>query len=292
MNPPDQGDRVTTIAEDDRRGASELARAALEAIAEACEQGSPDPAGVDQAMELAARLSGCRPAMAPLRNLTVDWLEQMSACREQPAAWLKTGAHRARQLVQDSRDAISRIAVHTLAHLASRATLMTHSHSSTIRGLAEAASGRGRYFHWLVTRSEPGHEGLDLAMALARLGHSVAVLTEAQIPLLMPQADVVVVGADAVLATGELVNKVGTHLLALAAAEQKRPFLCLCESFKFSDLDRFEPEPHDPGELRLPRQPGITGFNFTFDSTPPRLVSGWITEAGMQINRSAVNPWE
>lgn len=292
MSPIDVGDRVATIAVDDRRGASELARAALEAIAEACEQGTPDRAGVEGAMDLATRLQACRPAMAPLRNLTRLWMEPMAACRERPEIWLKTGARRARQLLQDSRDAVNRIAVHTLAHLASRATLMTHSYSSTIRGLAEVASGRGRHFHWLVTRSEPGHEGLDLAQALARLSHSVAVLTEAQIPLLMPQADVVLVGADAVLATGELVNKAGTHLLALAAAEQKRPFLCLCESFKFSDLDRFEPEPHDPGQLALPHQPGITGFNFTFDSTPPRLVSGWITEAGMQINRSAANPWQ
>ena len=49
---------------------------------------------------------------------------------------------------------------------------------------------------------------------------------------LFDQADAVLVGADALLADGTLVNKAGTYLLALAAKDQNVPFWVCAESFK------------------------------------------------------------
>jgi len=292
MNRTDVEAQVDAIAADHRKGASELARDALEIIAHACTEAAQDRDGIEQVTALARALGECRPAMAPVRNLSGRWLAQMTDSDGDPAAWLTQGAQAARRLQDESRDAVTRIALHCLAHLTSRTTLMTHSRSSTVRELARVAARRNRRIHWLITRSEPAHEGLELALELAEMDHTAAVLTEAQIPLVIREADVVVMGADSVLATGELVNKAGTHLMALAAMEQHCPFVCLCESFKFSDLQVFDPEPHAIGELALPRHAGITGFNFTFDRTPPQLVSAWITEDGLQINRSAANPWQ
>jgi translation initiation factor 2B subunit (eIF-2B alpha/beta/delta family) len=292
MNRPDFRRHIQTIAGDSRKGASELARDALEIIAGACAEATETADGIEAVTDLARALSECRPAMAPLRNLTRRWLAQMADHAADSPGWLAQGRETARHLQTESRNAVTRIAQHGLAHLAGRTTLMSHSRSSTVRELARAATRRGRRIHWLITRSEPAREGLDLALELAELDHTVAVLTEAQIPLVIREADAVVVGADSILATGELVNKAGTHLLALAAMEQHCPFVCLCESFKFSDLSTFDPEPHPVSELDLPHHAGITGFNFTFDKTPAPLVSAWITEDGLQVNRSAANPWQ
>lgn len=291
MNLIDWHAQVDVIARDEKMGASELAREALNLIAQVCQEAPPGDDAVTQVQALARALAQCRPAMAPLRNLSLRWLAQMESQRGAPAQWLATGAEQAEQLKHTSLEAVSRIARQALSQLPPGCTLMTHSRSSTVRALAQAACKRGRRHHWLVTRSEPDHEGLQLARELAESGHSVAVITEAQIPLLLAQVDFVVVGADAMLANGDLVNKAGTHLLALAAAAARRPFLCLCESFKFSDQSHFDPEPHGLEPLGLPDHPAITGFNFTFDRTPPRLVSAWLTETGLTVNPSARVPW-
>ena len=287
MDRTDWREKVEAIARNPEKGASELAREALGLIAEACQETPPAHQGVAQVQALARTLSECRPAMAPLRNLALRWLSRMEASEGPPEAWLAKGQAQAQAMAAASLEAVSQIARQALLQLPPRCTLMTHSRSSTIRTLAQAGAKRGRRFHWLVTRSEPDHEGLRLARELAELGHSVAVLTEAQIPLVLAEVDVVVVGADTVLANGNLVNKAGTHLMALAAAAARRPLLCLCESFKFSDQTQFEPEPHGLEALQLPDHPAITGFNFTFDQTPPHLVSAWLTESGLTVNPSA-----
>jgi glycosyltransferase involved in cell wall biosynthesis len=123
------------------------------------------------------------------------------------------------------------------------------------------------------------------------------------LPLLQqmrPNARVVIVGADRVTARGDVCNKIGTYLKALAAHDNGVPFYV---ALPLSTLDRTV---HDgvaeiPIEHRSPRevthiigrdaQGGLTevqlvpdgspALNPAFDVTPARLVTGLITEQGV-----------
>ncbi|WP_158227234.1 translation initiation factor eIF-2B [Mangrovitalea sediminis] len=281
---------IDRVSNDHVRGASELARLALDGL-RTCALETPSPSR--QVLEATGQaLRDCRPAMAPIRNLMQQWLDRISADPATDEAWLLAAAAHAENLCLSSKTAVRRIALLACRLLPSGWTLMTHSLSSTVLALANARHKRKTRQQWLVSRSEPEQEGLELARRLAALEQSVLVFTEAQGGLIMRDANVLVVGADAILANGDLINKSGTYLLALAAADQGVPVLCLCETFKYSDSNDFDPEPHALDHLSLPASQWISGYNFTFDRTPAKLISAVLSEDGLSINRCAQVPWQ
>jgi len=99
--------------------------------------------------------------------------------------------------------------------------------------------------------------------------------------------DVVAVGADRVTANGDVVNKIGTYPLALAAARAGVPFIVAAPE---STLDAGTPdgwhveiEERDPGEVLSwggvrSTPPGASAFNPAFDVTPAELVTAVVTE--------------
>ena len=124
--------------------------------------------------------------------------------------------------------------------------------------------------------------------------------------------DLVIVGADRVAYTGDVANKIGTYLKALAAADNGVPFYVALPSSTFDwqlrDGVRDIPiEQRDGAEVRLIEGLALAGpasgelaevlltpeaspaANFAFDVTPARLVTGLITERGIcAANEDAV----
>ena len=113
------------------------------------------------------------------------------------------------------------------------------------------------------------------------------------------QVDICIVGADRVTRTGDVANKIGTYLKALAAFDNGVPFwvalphstldLSIADGVAGIEIeDRGEGEvthmtgPDEAGVLRRVRvvAPGSPAANPGFDVTPARLVSGLITERG------------
>ena len=153
---------------------------------------------------------------------------------------------------------------------------MTHSISSTVRNVFLELKHVDAHNHVIVTESRPGDEGKMLAEFLAEIRVQTTYITEAQIDLWMPNADKVVVGADAVLADGSVINKCGTNLMALSARYHGIPFYVCAESFKQSANNDYELETMDPSELNL----GIAGVNVSntyFEEVPAELITEWIS---------------
>jgi methylthioribose-1-phosphate isomerase len=111
--------------------------------------------------------------------------------------------------------------------------------------------------------------------------------------------DVVMVGSDRTTSRGDVANKIGTYLKALAAYDNKIPFYSVFPSSSFdmriSDgLTEIPVEERDPGEVTT-----VSGFikgsietvricpedciavNYSFDVTPARYITGLITEKGI-----------
>lgn len=113
------------------------------------------------------------------------------------------------------------------------------------------------------------------------------------------RVDIVIVGTDRVTANGDVANKIGTYLKALAAHDNGVPFYV---ALPFSTIDwtlddgrKIPIEERAPSEvLRIQGQtadgtvvdaaicaPGSPAANPAFDVTPARLVTGFITERGV-----------
>lgn len=282
---------IAEIRDDRTRGASELARRALELLAEAARTLPAVDALELRAdlLTLAGELSAVRPNMAPIRNLLRRWRESSTPPVDLNLAIARDlAAERAETLVAASRRAVTECAVHAARLLGPGRTVMTHSLSATVTEICRLLKDDG--LRMIVTEARPLGEGRQLAERLSAWRVPTTCITDAQIGLFVAQADAVLVGADSVLADGTVVNKAGTYPLALAARDRGVPFHVCCESFKWRAPDEPVPELEEmaAAELGMPDWPAVTVRNVYFDLTPARLVSAWIDETGTR--RSPAEP--
>jgi translation initiation factor eIF-2B subunit delta len=85
----------------------------------------------------------------------------------------------------------------------------------------------------------------------------------------------VVVGADAVLADGSVLNKCGTNLMALSANYHNVPVYVCAETFKQSANNHYELEKMDPNELKV-NIAGVSVSNTYFEKVPVDLITAWV----------------
>jgi methylthioribose-1-phosphate isomerase len=142
-----------------------------------------------------------------------------------------------------------------------------------------------------LTAWELGHEGVPHTVVADNAGGHL---------MQRGQVDLVIVGCDRVTARGDVCNKIGTYLKALAAFDNRVPFLVAMPTSTL-DLTLADGLAEIPIEERSPREvthlagrladgrmaevkitpDGSAAANPAFDVTPARLVSGLITEHGL-----------
>ena len=165
-----------------------------------------------------------------------------------------------------------------------------------------AAYDSGIDVHVWVDETRPLNQGARLtAWELGRHGVKHTVITDNAGGHLMQHGlvDLVIVGTDRTTYTGDVANKIGTYLKALAAKDNDVPFYVALPSSTFdwhiSDGVRQIPiEERDPEEIRYVQGATASGLtnvlvppidspvgNYAFDVTPARLVTGFITERGI-----------
>jgi methylthioribose-1-phosphate isomerase len=155
--------------------------------------------------------------------------------------------------------------------------------------------------HVWVDETRPRNQGASLtAWELGERGVPHTVIADNAGGQLMREGrvDAVIVGCDRVAMNGDVANKIGTYLKALAARDNRVPFIVACP---VSTIDPLAPdgaaipiEARDPAEvasirgrapdgrvldLRLLPE-GSPAFNPAFDVTPARLVDSLLTEHG------------
>jgi translation initiation factor eIF-2B subunit delta len=167
-------------------------------------------------------------------------------------------------------------------------TVMTYSYSSGVVELLSRLKPRRA----IVSEARPLNEGLKTARQLRAAGIPMTLITEAQMALFVQVADAVVVGADTILENGDFINKIGTRLLALAAQDASVPFYAVGETLKVmapSEPLRGAPEEGKAKEVSAERWLEVR--NVYFEVTPARLVTAYITDAGIlrpdQVRRFA-----
>jgi methylthioribose-1-phosphate isomerase len=220
------------------------------------------------------------------------------------------------QICDSDVEQCRRIGVHGLAMLRESApasgrplNVLTHCNAGWLAcvdwGTALApiylAHDAGIPVHVWVDETRPRNQGAALtAFELGAHGVAHTVIADNLGGLLMQrgQVDLVLVGSDRTTATGDVCNKVGTYLKALAAHDNEVPFhVALPSSTIDWSLERGEDIPiEERSALELTHITGIDSggsittvrltpegspaLNLAFDITPARLVSTLITERG------------
>ena len=186
--------------------------------------------------------------------------------------------------------------------------VMTHCNAGWLatvdRGTAlapvYAAHDAGIPVHVWVSETRPRNQGLLTAWELEQHGvpHTLIADNAAGLLLRQGKVDAVIVGADRVAANGDVANKVGTYLKALAAADNGIPFYVAAPrstiDFACADGAHIPIEERDGDELRLLH--GVDGrgvpsalrqlpageddANPAFDVTPGWLVRAIVSERG------------
>ena len=226
-----------------------------------------------QLRQAGSELAHARPAMAALAGAVGRILSAANG--------VEGMAREAERLLEEYDSAIEHIAKHARSLL--HGTLMTDSISGTV--LDVLVSCKSQIEQIVVLEGRPRYEGHAMAKALSGHGIAVTLITDAQADIFLPQCDAVVVGADSVLANGDVLNKAGTALLAWAAQGHRIPFYVLCETLKISphtwsgDLAQLEEK--EASEVLDQPIAGVTVRNFYFDRTPAHLVTKVITEQGV-----------
>ncbi len=160
----------------------------------------------------------------------------------------------------------------------------------------------GLDLHVWVDETRPLNQGARLtAWELGRYGISHSIITDNAGGHLMQHqmVDLVIVGTDRTTYTGDVANKIGTYLKALAAKDNDVPFYVALPSttfdWKLTDgVAQIPIEERSADEVRYV-QGSVNGrtervlvspesspaVNLAFDVTPARLVTGFITERGI-----------
>ncbi len=174
-----------------------------------------------------------------------------------------------------------------------------------------AARDAGIDIHVWVDETRPWNQGAKLtAWELQQEEIPCTLITDNAGGHLMQQGmvDMVIVGTDRTTHTGDVANKIGTYLKALAARDNEIPFYVALPSSTFDwEMDSGQEIPIEEragdevtaisgmtegGTVETVQltAPGTKALNYSFDITPARLVTGLITERGITAaSREAIH---
>lgn len=179
-------------------------------------------------------------------------------------------------------------------------TIMTHCNAGalatvaygTALGVVRATREAGKSIKVIATETRPVQQGSRLtAFELKHDGIDVSLIPDTAVGYTMANKLVnkVIVGADRVLRTGHVFNKIGTYQVAMMAKQHGIPFYVAAPLSTFDMTSnpkdvvieqRKASEVTQIGDKKTAPD-GINVINPAFDMTPPELVSGIITEAGI-----------
>lgn len=253
------------------------------------------------AVNLRWALDRVRAQVAPLpaaARAAAAWAEAGRIAEEDVALNQALGAHGAALLAGLHREL--RRPVRVLTHC-NAGWIATVDYGTALSAIYQAHDAGVPLQVW-VDETRPRNQGLLTAWELAAHGvpHTLVVDNAGGHLMQQGQVDLVIVGADRVSARGDVCNKIGTYLKALAAQDNGVPFYAAVPSptidWRIDDALREIPiEDRDGDEVRLVAGRDAGGHaarlriaaaatavaNPAFDVTPARLVTGIITERGI-----------
>ncbi len=168
--------------------------------------------------------------------------------------------------------------------------IMTHCHSSAAEQILIEAKTQNRDFQVICTETRPKMQGHITAQVLTDAGIPTTMVVDSAMRWVLKnkEVDMIVTGADAITSEGTVLNKIGSRLLALAAAESHVSYYVATPLLKYDTetvvghLTKIELR--DPEEIwakKADRPRNLKFENPAFETISREYIAGLITEAGI-----------
>lgn len=166
-----------------------------------------------------------------------------------------------------------------------KSIVFTHCHSSTVEEILKLAHKKGKISRIISTETRPRFQGRITTKNLSNAGIKVTHIVDGAAATYMKEADIFITGADAILANGNVVNKVGTSLIALCAEKENVPYYVCASSHKFDQETYFgkveKIEMRNADEVWNKKMKNLTIKNPAFDITEAKYIKAIVSEKGI-----------
>ncbi|WP_333639109.1 S-methyl-5-thioribose-1-phosphate isomerase [Pyrobaculum aerophilum] len=278
------------------------------------------PASVEEALKTLAKarevLSKTRPtavnlfwALDRMYNKALELASMTSSVRE-----MKEGLEaEAKRIFEEELEAEIRMGLYGAEILEDGSSVLTICNAgglATGTGLGTAtapiyiASMLGKRVSVIAPETRPWQQGARLTVyELVENGIPTTLIADTAVGLVMYKrmVNIVMVGADRILLDGHVFNKIGTLNEAVLAHEFGIPFYVLAPTSTIDTRSKVEDvkiEERDPDEVRTVRTSQgkvyvtlreVAVYNPVFDVTPPKYITGIITERGIATQPLGIN---
>ncbi len=166
--------------------------------------------------------------------------------------------------------------------------IFTHCHSSTVESII-IKSDQINKKTIIATETRPLYQGRITARNLIKNGVDTIMIVDSAAARFIADdsilpVDVVLIGADEILPTGDAINKVGSFGIALSANVYNKPTYIVTPSLKlnmYTDPTQTRIEIRSPEEIWKTAPKGLKIINPAFELIPKKFITGFITEFGI-----------
>ncbi|KIJ69434.1 hypothetical protein HYDPIDRAFT_106051 [Hydnomerulius pinastri MD-312] len=166
-----------------------------------------------------------------------------------------------------------KIAELALGFIKDDSIILTHSYSRVVMKTLLRAHERKRISVY-VTEARPRGLGLRTYEELTAAGIPCTVVLDSAVSYVMDKVDFVLVGSEAVVESGGLINAVGSNQIAIIAKAANIPFYALAESYKFHrlfPLSQYDLPTHNPRILAFPLTSATPSPNTSLQAKNPSI---------------------
>lgn len=177
-------------------------------------------------------------------------------------------------------EAQQKINKNVLKVIKNNSKIFTHCHSTNVVNALIYAKKHGKKFEVFNTETRPLYQGRRTAKELSKAKIKTTLITDLEIHEFLKNTDAVFLGSDALLKNGDIINKIGSAMIAELAKNHKIPVYIIADSWKFSSKDvKIEERTYKEVWKNAPREIKIK--NLAFETVPSKQIKAIISELGI-----------
>ncbi|MEK6824174.1 MAG: hypothetical protein AABY06_04010 [Nanoarchaeota archaeon] len=157
--------------------------------------------------------------------------------------------------------------------------IFTHCHSTNVVNALVYAKRNGKKFEVYNTETRPLFQGRRTAEELKKAGIKVTMFIDSALGIALKDADIVFLGADALLKNG-IINKIGSGVISKIAKQEKIPVYIIADSWKFTKK-KISIEQRNLNEVWDKAPKNIKIKNPAFEFVEKKYISKIVTELGV-----------
>ena len=251
---------------------------------------STRPTAVNLFWAVERMLNKAKSLNGDVQQIINDLIDEAKTIAEEDIQFCRSIGKNALELIKDN------CTIQTICNAGSLATAWYGTVGGVIREAFKNRSGIKVY----AAETRPRLQGARLTVyEFMKDKIPVTLISDSMIGTVFSQGRIncIVVGADRILKTGHVINKIGTYTMAIVAKYHNIPFYVAAPSSTFdlkTPVENVIIEERDGDEIRKINGkyitvPDVPVYNPAFDITPPELVSAIITEKGVIHNPNTKN---